>query len=127
MTRKLPEPRECENCHEIFQPGPYCNTIKFCQKEICQEVKRERQREAKRRAKKKYEFRKANGENTSARVYNKRDEQKASKERETPRICLKCLKPIDGPNMFYHNTCLREISDHMARLDDNYVYMEGEI
>lgn len=68
--RKLPQPRPCEHCGEIFQPGPRANMAKFCKKPECQEEKDRRARKKISQAKIAYNLRKTNGE--EPKIYKKR-------------------------------------------------------
>jgi len=67
--RKLPEPRPCDHCGEVFQPGPFCERQILCPKPACQQEKLYRTKTCLKKAK---ERANGNGNGNEPRIYKKR-------------------------------------------------------
>ena len=113
--KKKHKPRlfPCANCGEMFRRN---NSLQiYCNKPECREAQRLRTKKQQR------EWHREN--RIVKRVVKKILEEVDKKDVPAPRICRKCKRPIKGPNYFYCNNCLSEIS---SAFDNDCLYSNND-
>jgi len=116
---KLPDPRPCVNCGEIFQPKFRAHTTKYCPKPECQEANNSVQKE---RCRAYREQERAKGELKSL------DRQRKKAKREPNGwTCEECGKPLHGPYRWRHpGACQVKCDLREQRTDGAYLFLNGD-
>ena len=115
---KLPDPRPCTHCGEVFQPPFRAHTTKYCPSPVCQEANNQTQKE---RCRKYREGERAKGEMKSLDR-----EQKRAKKEPNGWKCQFCNKSLSGLRRTRCPKCEAKLFARDLRTDGNYLFIDGD-